>query len=344
MRLQSVTLIISILFRIAITQSLYINTLVNPYESVDWETFGQYKANLHTHTTQSDGKYTPDQTIDIYRERGYQILSITDHNKVTWPWSAFGRDPSELNMIAIEGNEISNTHHLGSYFCSFNSTTSDELFALSEIGALGGLAVLFHPGRYNLEIDWYVNLYKNHPHLVGLEVINQEDRYKGDRLTWDAILSELLPERMVWGFANDDMHRDAHIAKNWNVFLLPELNGEEVRKAMENGTFYFSSNSTIYGTDGAPPVINSIYHDKTGSILSVSAENTMRILWISQGKAIAEGPFLAYNDITIPGNYVRAQLTGPGGESFTQPFTIIKEKLPAVRNRTLCLNTGLGNR
>ncbi len=29
------------------------NTLVvNPYEAVDWDAFEQYKANLHTHTTQ----------------------------------------------------------------------------------------------------------------------------------------------------------------------------------------------------------------------------------------------------------------------------------------------------
>ncbi|MEA5136697.1 MAG: hypothetical protein VB035_11245 [Candidatus Fimivivens sp.] len=39
----------------------------------------QYKANLHCHSTLSDGKLTPQQLKEVYRTHGYSILAITDH-------------------------------------------------------------------------------------------------------------------------------------------------------------------------------------------------------------------------------------------------------------------------
>ena len=39
----------------------------------------QYKANLHCHSTLSDGKKTPEELKEMYKRHGYSILSITDH-------------------------------------------------------------------------------------------------------------------------------------------------------------------------------------------------------------------------------------------------------------------------
>ncbi len=39
----------------------------------------QFKANLHCHSTRSDGRLTPSELKNAYRQHGYQILSITDH-------------------------------------------------------------------------------------------------------------------------------------------------------------------------------------------------------------------------------------------------------------------------
>lgn len=38
-----------------------------------------YKANLHCHTTVSDGALTPEEVKRIYREQGYSIVAYTDH-------------------------------------------------------------------------------------------------------------------------------------------------------------------------------------------------------------------------------------------------------------------------
>lgn len=39
-----------------------------------------YKANLHTHTTLSDGKLTPEQVKEAYSSLGYSIVAYTDHD------------------------------------------------------------------------------------------------------------------------------------------------------------------------------------------------------------------------------------------------------------------------
>lgn len=45
------------------------------------DAFGKiwYKGNLHTHTTNSDGAYTPEETIALYKSKDYDFLALTDH-------------------------------------------------------------------------------------------------------------------------------------------------------------------------------------------------------------------------------------------------------------------------
>ena len=39
-----------------------------------------YKANLHTHSTVSDGHFTPAEIKERYQELGYSVVAFTDHN------------------------------------------------------------------------------------------------------------------------------------------------------------------------------------------------------------------------------------------------------------------------
>ena len=39
-----------------------------------------YKANLHCHTTLSDGRLTPEEVKEFYKNRGYSIVAYTDHD------------------------------------------------------------------------------------------------------------------------------------------------------------------------------------------------------------------------------------------------------------------------
>ena len=48
---------------------------------MQWIREKQFKANLHCHSTLSDGKLTPEQLKEAYRAHGYSILSVTDHER-----------------------------------------------------------------------------------------------------------------------------------------------------------------------------------------------------------------------------------------------------------------------
>lgn len=44
------------------------------------ESLNHYRANLHCHSTISDGKKTPEELKEFYKSRGYSAIAYTDHN------------------------------------------------------------------------------------------------------------------------------------------------------------------------------------------------------------------------------------------------------------------------
>ena len=60
-----------------------------------------YKANLHCHTTFSDGRWTPEKVKEEYMNRGYSIVAYTDHN-VMVPHGELSDD----SFLALTGYEI----------------------------------------------------------------------------------------------------------------------------------------------------------------------------------------------------------------------------------------------
>lgn len=293
--------------------------VLNPYEGVDWSGKG-HKANFHTHTTESDGSLTPQETIDAYQSRGYTILAITDHNKITWPWANWDRDPEQLGMYAIRGGEASNHHHTNAFFVDVDITSRSEVTTLDRIHNAGGLAQLNHPGRYSKSVDWYVEKYQTYDSLFSMEVYNQGDRYSGDRSLWDQVLSRVMPARPVWGTSNDDMHRSTHVGRNFQVLYVKdsELNESTVRQAMVAGSYYFCYAPTR--DHSKVPRIDSV-GGGSGRIVLHTATPADSIRWISEGEVVATGSELRFSQVEGLGTYVRGQLHGPEGYmAYTQPF------------------------
>ena len=162
-------------------------TIINPYDGVDWDSYGQYRAAMHIHTARSDGAATHGETIlDLYN-KGFDIVGVTDHDTLdTGNWAVgagavtasqrdaiiagtFGRTayvdfdfpgdfndgqffrPQENGMIPIPfTNEQSRSEHIISMWANFTSPagwTQERI--LEETTATGGLAILAHPGRYS---------------------------------------------------------------------------------------------------------------------------------------------------------------------------------------------------
>lgn len=61
-------------------------TIDSPYASVNWKTYGQYKADFHAHSNESDGSPQPADTIEEHYKKGFDILALTDHNVTNTTW------------------------------------------------------------------------------------------------------------------------------------------------------------------------------------------------------------------------------------------------------------------
>lgn len=64
-----------------------------------------YKANLHTHTTVSDGKLTPEETRDAYKALGYSIVAFTDHSVIVPHQELAQPDFVPLSGVEIDIND-----------------------------------------------------------------------------------------------------------------------------------------------------------------------------------------------------------------------------------------------
>ena len=61
---------------------------------------GLYKANLHCHTTVSDGRLTPVEIKELYMSEGYSIVAYTDHREYAWH-----KDQDDANFMALPSME-----------------------------------------------------------------------------------------------------------------------------------------------------------------------------------------------------------------------------------------------
>jgi type IX secretion system substrate protein len=314
-------------------------TIYNPYETVDFQTANHYKANLHTHTTESDGSSIPAVVINQYHAVGeYDILAITDHSHNTWAWSdyiaespAAPSSTSELyysaSMLAISGNEMSSVDHTGSLFNDYNGDGVPLDQSLEYIRSQGGLAIFYHPGRYGHPASWYTPYFDNYGDVVmGLEVYNQGDRYPNDRLLWDDVNQLRDPDDLVWGFSDDDMHTiSSHAFRNYQHLLMNNLTEAETKDAIRNGAFYFSyepggnnSSSLTYGQADTPVLTNVVI---SGSTITISGTNYTSIAWYDENTSVV-GTSATIDVSSINSNFVRAVLTNSDGVTYTQPFGI----------------------
>lgn len=286
---------------------------VNAYKDINWNYTERYKANFHTHTSQSfDTQYTTTQVVDKYQAAGYKILALTDHDANPYPWSNFSlynpaakdRDSESMGMLAIPGNELSKDRRnswsetTGGEFNHhndfFTGRQGQEFMSLREsyayTQAIGGLQIINHPGQYwNLGTEykngeknspeWHAENFKLYDSLIGLEVYNQGNRRPNDRILWDQILTLTMPARPVWGYSCDDTHTAEQYFRNYQYMLMPALNVDDLKEAMRKGTTVFSYEYTGSGKALAP-TIKEIAVDEDACTITIESDDADTIEWI----------------------------------------------------------------
>ncbi len=357
----------------------------SPYQDLNWSEIGHYDSEFHTHPGLGDEQYDPHQTIDRYHEEGYKILTLAAHDydipddymTSIYPWTKLSeiyenikhvrnptedyktyeeianepfqdRDPVELGMVSVEGNEVSGPHHMVSLFSSLTDGAETEAATLQLIEELGGIVYFAHPGRYTdrwgLTAYWYADLYLRFDVLIGQAVYNREDSHPGDRAIFDKVAHILGPERPIWLYGEDDMHRERELGWNRDVILLenfrpgsmhpdiPDGSAPDVFNALKNGYSYLWKPSRQYNRR-AFDIIDVIVTD-TGVEIRVDNEYLVNeVRWkthnpdIDQTESIYSGYKISMNNVPEYSCFVRAEIHGADGTIYTQPFYLKRKQL-----------------
>lgn len=351
----------------------------SPYNDLNWAEIGYYDAMFHTHPGLGDEQYEPHQTIDRYYDEGYKILTIAGHDydipdeiESIYPWvelsqiyekikdvenptednKTYGemasepyenRDPVGLDMVSVEGCEVSGPHHMISLFNSMTNGENTERESLELIEELGGLVYFAHPGRYverwGLTEYWYADMYKRFDCLIGQSVYNGIDKYPEDRFFYDKVVHVLGSDRPIWLFGEDDMHQETTLGWNRNVVLLENFEPgsfhpaiqdgsvNDVKEALQKGYYYLWKPSEQYNKRTFN-ISNIEISDEKVRIEIDDSESVKKISWLTYNPSISEtvvlhnGNSISVKNIPDYSRFVRAEIEGEDGTIYTQPFYI----------------------
>lgn len=240
-----------------------------------------YKANLHMHTTISDGQLTLEETKRLYKEHGYSIVAFTDH-EVMVPHN----DLTDEDFLAITSTEISfnisyerefmfnKVYHLNFYsrnpnknaYSTFSkkrvwlnhskqyiSEEQNEIdfartYSINDVNNIISMAK--KDGcivSYNHPV-WSLQNYSDYGELKGLwgiEWWNTGCACEGYFDTIQPIDDLLRKGENVFPLATDDAHELKHCFGGWVNVKANKLNYESVFNALENGDFYSSTGPEI---------------------------------------------------------------------------------------------------
>ena len=161
-------------------------TIKSPYETVEWDTYKQYKTQLHAHTLYSDGYMDIKDVVEEYYRQDYDILAITDHGVVNKGWDEMpemlpiigynkffydlspvskeryeeittgvgrdGRPMLDVNQGIEMNGVVMRKNHVNGFFCgAFQGDWGEEEDYISPIKATheaGGISFIAHPGDF----------------------------------------------------------------------------------------------------------------------------------------------------------------------------------------------------
>lgn len=122
-------------------------TIKNPYANVDFDTYKAYKADLHSHTTFSDGHDSLPEMTERHYELGFDIYARTDHSTVSYGYLTHDYVPAMKVLGVVKngviGGEVLSTEGTaanGKAYTVTKSAAGDEFYEQD-----GGQAMLSVP-------------------------------------------------------------------------------------------------------------------------------------------------------------------------------------------------------
>ncbi len=293
-------------------------TVKSPYEMLTTTAGRWWRGNLHTHTTESDGVFTPEEVVADYERRGYDFLAITEHDRLSIRLSQL---QTGTKMTLLPGCEVGGGPHILAIGISGEvKPSSDRQGVIQAINQQGGIAILNHPNWGRHFCHWEQSVLESLQDYVGIEIYNGvvEAEPGNPRATdrWDRLLSV---GKQVWGFAHDDLHFPGGAELGWIMVYAPaHHSGGEVDRTKQSALLESIRSGCFYASTGV--VINQITSSQGKMI--VETENAQVIRFVGEhGRLIARvaGPSA---ECQLPeAGYLRAECYGSGDAmAWTQPL------------------------
>jgi len=276
-----------------------------------------YKGNLHTHTTLSDGRIAPEEVADLYREKGYDFMAITDHWIVGEAWqekdflmlsgAEFDTgDDMKKGIYHIVGIGMENPVNLG------KEPRPDAQTIIDEIHQAGGIAILAHPA-------WSMNRADQSCCLKGLDGCEIYNTVSGIPWNCRPYSGTFLDDMANMGcflpcMAADDAHFYAgDEVRSYLMVQAEELSRGAILNAIREGSFYASQ-----GPRFSVSREGDLFHVVSTSVRSIVFFTNW--IWESDRVTAGEGICEAYFKIKQRDKWVRVELTDEEGKMAWSSF------------------------
>ena len=266
-----------------------------------------YKANLHSHSTVSDGELTPEQMKKLYADNGYSIIAFTDHNRFVTH-----NELSDEHFLALNGVEnaadetgkprfydrccavcyiaLSPERTLHPFQTEENVVGDGEYSPLSVSYCAGDVNRMIRLGKENgffvtyNHPTWSLENYERYMSYEGMhcmEIFNFSSAVDGyNEYNGDIYDDMLRSGKKLFCIATDDNHNRAPGTKHWDSFggftmiKSPSLKYEDVTSALMHGHFYASRG----------PIINALWIDTDDMSLHIECEKAKKIVFTRGGR------------------------------------------------------------
>ncbi len=274
------------------------------------------KGCFHIHSTYSDGELEPVEIYNIYKDKGYDFIALTDHNIIT----KIDNKPDKDFLVienSVEFNLADSYLHIlaigmqGEKFKKFQDHQQIIDFILKN----DGIAIIAHPNwMWAPKFKEIIKLKNYH----GIEIFNtciKEPPIKkygvGSSFAlekWDYLLSQGYK---IWGFAADDLHmpKEHLIFKGWIMVNVKTLTKKAIVDSIKKGNFYCSTGV----------MLKDCYRDKNSYY--VNSDNGEEVVFIGENGKIIEVIDGKKGKIEINKKfkYIRCEVRSKDGIAYTQP-------------------------
>lgn len=237
------------------------------------------KVGLHTHTTISDGRRSPEEVIALYKEAGYDALALTDH----WYFGPGGEREGltilsgcEYNVEGVDPEtgvceyyhivglgmtrdpQVPETYRPGQSGCDHDGHVRDRVRDIvARIREAGGLAVLAHPA-------WCLNTPEQ---IMGsgdfdaTEIYNSVSAWEmSDRPYSGLIIDQVAACGVTMPLlATDDAHYyDGDQCRGWVAVEADAARDLGLLEAIRRGCFYATMGPEVHLTRLSPTTVELV--------------------------------------------------------------------------------------